>query len=430
MATEQRPRRARGGGRIPDADIEQAQLQIERAFSLLGLVGAGGNPVCPDCGEDRKGKVKLLASKGRFKCYSGDHFGYAVNLMQDHGGYSFRDAVSALLGRPVSARAAVKLPEKLVAVRSAPDFTAEPDPELYAWIARHGDRDAAASYFAAWHIAPAAVREVGAFYLPLKRQELRALHIKAVDEFGRDRLIAAGVAQPMDPDKVRPARNADDAKVHDLYFAGMPPGYPVGEPHVTAEGTITYCQFRPDGKAKAAVDAHKAGKKAKKRAEAAGETYTATVPPYKPPFLSLRGASHAAMLGGGVWRLARLEPGCTIVVVEGLKDLMAARTMGAEAYAIPGAQTLPPPQVCELLARHKVLVALDGDEAGDEARQQVIDHLQANGVKSVGPKQMPAGMDVTDILVDRHARAGCTCPTCAAWRADRDLGPDEQAQAS
>lgn len=417
MADQPPPPPPSRGGRVSDDDIERARFNVTRAFQLLSLVGAGGRPVCPDCGTDRRGKVALKDTKGYWKCHRCGEYGSPIRLLTDHG-WHFVDAVNALLGREVSADAPAPPARELKPIAASADFTATVDPEVYTWIARHGDRDAAARYYAQWHIAAHAVREAGGYYLPFKRSQLTALHATAVETFGRERLIAAGVAMELDPAKVRPARTATEAAVEGLYFPGLPPGYPVGEPHVTADGQVTYSQFRPDGRFKDEVDAHKAAKKAKQRAEARGQAYTGTVPPYKPPYLSYRGMPHEAMCGGGVWRLARLEPNSVVVIVEGIKDLLAARTMGAEAYALPGAQTSPPDSVLELLSRHRVAVALDGDDDGEQGRQRITELLVEAGVNAA-PKPMPAGMDVTDILIDRHAAAGCTCPVCTTWRAEQ-----------
>ena len=408
----------RKGNRVSDEDIEKARFEVTRAFQLLGLAGQAGRPVCPSCGTDKRGKVALRDSKGYWKCYRCGEYGSPTKLLTDIGGYGFVDAINDLLGRDVSDTTRQRKPRELVEIRSSADFSAEIDVEVYLWIARQGDRARAAEYYAEWHLSPQAVKEAGCFYLPLPKGELTDLQAQAVAEFGRDRLIACGVAMEMDPEKVRPARTAAQKAVHGLFFPGMPPGYPVGEPHVTADGEITYIQFRPDGRTKQRVDAHKAGKKARERVEMqGGDPASVQVPDYVAPYLSFRGMPHDAMIGGGVWRLGRLDAGSTVVIVEGIKDLMAARTMGAEAYAIPGAKTSPPQAVCEILKRHKVVVALDGDDAGNASREQLVELLQEQGLPNVKPKPMPDGMDVTDILIDRHASKRCACATCQAWRA-------------
>jgi hypothetical protein len=410
--TNRRPTRA---ARITDEDIETARFKVARAIELTGAVGTGGRPACPACGEDKKGKTAIKSDKGYFKCHKCGHYRGAINLMTD-AGFSFVDAVNLLLDREVSPRAIERVPTKVTPVTVEPEFSSEPDPEVFTWIAKQGDKSRAVAYYARWHIAPAAVREAGCFYLPLKRDELVRLQATAIRTFGAERLVACGVATPRQGTPRRAPSNAEEELVAPYGFPGMPGGYPVGEPHVDAQGLVSYCQYRPDGRSREAVEAHKAGKRAKERAESAGESFTGTVPPYQPPFLSMRGLPHAAMIGGGVWRLSRLEPGATVVVVEGIKDLLAARTMGAEAYALPGAQTLPPPEVCELLARHKVRVAFDGDEAGLAGRELVLEHLREQGVRDLSPKEMPDGKDVTDILVARHVATGCTCQTCAVVR--------------
>lgn len=48
-------------------------------------------------------------------------------------------------------------------------------------------------------------------------------------------------------------------------------------------------------------------------------------------------------------------------IVEGFKDRLAGETTGSHAYGIPGVDFRPGEKICQLLARHHVVVALDGD---------------------------------------------------------------------
>ena len=137
---------------------------------------------------------------------------------------------------------------------------------------------------------------------------------------------------------------------------------------------------------------------------------------YVTPFLSLKGAGPSSLVGCGLHMLSKLSAGHTVYVVEGFKDLLAARTMSAYAYAIPGTGVMPPEEACEVLCRHNVLVTLDGDEAGAKGRAAVLEHLLSKGIQATAKEDMPPGMDVTDLLVQRHAHSGCACATCQAWR--------------
>lgn len=384
-------------------DLDVAVTKVAEVFTMLGLVSGRGRPVCPRCGEDRKGKVVIRERS--WKCYPCGEWGSALGLLEEQG-WAKSDAINMLVGKPhrtPDGGVTRKVEPVKAKVRSEPEFTATPDPDVYLWLAKQGSREGAAQFYGRWHIAEAAVAELGCVLLPTSEWAgTRRLRELALSTFGQDRLVAAGVA-------------SIDTESGELRWPGIGSGYAAMEPHVNTKGQILYYQIRAAGKKEAAVQAHKAGKRAKKAAEAAGLPLP-DVPEYVPPFLSLRGATTSMMIGGGVWRLARLTRPTTVVVVEGIKDAAAARTMGAEAYAIPGAKTLPPPKVVQLLARHKVRVALDNDEAGLEGRDQVIAYLREQGVADVAPHELPDGLDVTDVLVSRHATKGCACATCVAWR--------------
>ena len=78
--------------------------------------------------------------------------------------------------------------------------------------------------------------------------------------------------------------------------------------------------------------------------------------------------------------------------------------MGQEAYGIPGTSSRIPDRVIDLLRRFRVGVALDGDEAGREGREKVIEYLREAGITAAGAV-MPPGMDVADILAHKMASA-------------------------
>ena len=95
--------------------------------------------------------------------------------------------------------------------------------------------------------------------------------------------------------------------------------------------------------------------------------------------------------------------------------------MGVEAYAIPGTGVMPPESVCEILKRHKVLVTLDADEAGAKGSENLLAYLLERGITAKTKDDLPAGFDITDILVQRWAHTGCGCATCVKWR-EKDPG--------
>jgi hypothetical protein len=367
--------------RVSDEDIEAARHQVDRAFALLGLV-EGKTPRCPECGTAKKGKVALRQDKGYWKCFKCDAWGSPIKLLEAHG-YTFLDAVSVLLGRPVSDEVAVRAPKKLVLPEASNGFRQTLDPEVYQALVAHGSFVAAARYYARWHVAPSAVRATGA----VRIEDIAGMQAALAEQFGRKRLVAAGV--------IKPAEETD----HGIDFWMVNDQYPVIEPHKLADGTIVGMQMRPSEAQLARVDAHKRGD---------GK--------YVPKFLSLRGAGPDGLVGCGLDLLSDCvdEP---VYIVEGFKDLLAVVTMGGRAYAIPGAAAQIPPVALEILARNRPIVALDADDAGVAGAQRVAETLKASGVTQVAVKRdLPAGMDATDVLVARHAKAGCSCDSCSVMR--------------
>jgi hypothetical protein len=402
----QRGAPARGSSRVSDADIELARGDIARAFQLLGLV-SGGNPVCPECGASEKGKVKLF-NDGGWHCYKRGHHGGkngAIDLLVENGGYKFIDAVNLLLGRPVSAKSNYTPPKELPDLDGPNDFVAVVDVEVYDALRRMSSVEAAQAWYGRWHIAAEAVAEVGACVAVDTDAVVKAL----TDQFGRDRMIACGIVKP-----------AEETS-HGKDYALLTKDYPIIEPYLRPDGRVVGMQFRASDAQSRKVKAYPKTKAVYDEARAAWEadhgegSYTKPSPRFVPKFLSLRGAGQDSLIGAGLYRIARLEPRARIHIVEGPKDLMAARTLGVEAYAVSGVGDMPPEKVCRLLSRHTAVIRMDGDDAGREGAARLEAHFERFKVP-YERKELPDGMDVTDILVDKHAQAGCGCRVCAAWR--------------
>lgn len=374
MTDRSSPRQTKRG-RVTDDDIEQARHQVDRAFALVGLV-ENGSPQCPECGTAKRGKVALRNDKGYWKCHRCDAWGSPIKLLESHG-YPFVDAVAALLGRNVEHTVVPK--EKIVMPKATTGFRSTVDSEVYAAIVAGGTFTGAARYYARWHISPKAVRATGA----VRIDDVRKLQGKLLETFGRGRLIRAGV--------IKPAEETDNGR--DVWL--ISDKYPVVEPHKNPSGDIVGMQFRPDESQLAKIQAHKRGEGS-----------------YVPKFLSLRGAGPDGLVGCGLDLLEQGEPR-VVYLVEGFKDLLAVMTMGGSAYAIPGAAANIPETAISTLKRHRLIVALDADEAGQAGAARVKEALEKAGIPGVAVKtDLPAGMDACDVLVARNARAGCKCETC------------------
>jgi hypothetical protein len=414
--------------RITDEDKLAAKHQLAQAFSIAGLI-VDGNVVCPKCGTSKKGKVQLKTSADTgipyWKCHKCSERGDAIGILTDVKGYEFTDAINVLIGRDGSGRAlrTVVRPE----VEIAPSFTAVIDVEVYNMVRDSGSLEMAQRYYQRWHISPESVAEAGSRYIT----DAGALHKMLLERFGRQRLIACGV---LTVDK-----NGKD-------FFLFNDDYPVIEVHASPAGHVVGMQFRPSPKRMLKVKAHKEWKRrwsgvvdtdgnelepgdAWLAAYTADPDTTGPKAPYVTPFLSLKGAGTDSLVGCGLPRITQLPlpdrsaAPTKVYVVEGFKDLLAARTLGVEAYAIPGTGVMPPEKVCKILSRHQMVVTLDGDEAGARGRANLMAWFATQDVPAVEKTDMRPGMDIADILVERNAHNGCTCETCAEWRTTKPFDP-------
>lgn len=403
---------------IAQEDIDRADEQLALAFAQLGLI-KDGTLICPKCGANKPKKVAFKTSaKGRpyWTCYPCGARGSATKLLREHG-MRFNDAVDLLLGRGNATAKPVEIPEHIV----QPNFVAVIDVEVFDFIHAAGSLEKAQEYYARWHITADAVEKAGGRYLTgcvKLQQQLTA-------KFGIERLRECGV--------VTVDKNGRD-------FFLFSDDYPVVEVHMKPNGHVVGMQFRPSPKQRLKVDAHKAWKRrwsrfkdrdgnpidasdAWAKAHEKDPARAGDKVAYVTPFLSLKGAGPQSLVGGGLKALTRIPKGSTVYIVEGHKDLMALYSMGLCGYSIPGTGVMPPENVCRALSIFDVVVALDGDAAGAKGRKNLLEHLAAHGVNAREKQQIREGMDVTDILVERHAHNGCGCETCAAWVAEHPYDP-------
>lgn len=368
--------------RITEDDKAQAKTMIREAFAHAGLI-QGNDYVCPACmkAHSKKGTLSIR-ERGTWKCFSSDEGGDAISVIQEAFGFNFPKAVNFLLGRDDDEEEAPKpkpLPEKLPEIQpDRPD--SEIDPEVYrALLEYSGDagREAAAEYFGHWYISREAVLESEASVV----LDTKAMEHDMTERFGIQRLKDCGLVV--------------ETKYGNYFLCNKE--YPVIEPHITPKGMVVGMQFRASHEQRKKVDAHEEYKKAKER----GDT---SVPEakYVPKFLSLSGIDNdQSLIGFGLGRIWQAPPNTIIRVVEGFKDYLAARTMGHEAFGIPGTSSNIGPKVMDLLRPHRIAVALDGDEAGMKAQEELVGRFHSAQVRAKA-LPMPDGMDVTDILVKRH----------------------------
>ena len=409
-----RPYSAKVNTKITDMDKKNAKDSILKAFQIAGLVSEN-NIICPNCGNSKKGKIKIKTSAKSgnlyWHCFPCGEHGDAIELLVKFMNLKFNEAINLLLDRDAIQQSNIG---KVIPVfEIAPAFVATVDSEIYNYILSLGDQQAAFDYYAVWHIAPEAVKEAGSVVL----LDPTTIQQKLLKKFSRDRLIKSGIM-------------TIDKNKKDFFLFNNE--YNVVEPHLSPLGDVVGMQFRPSVKQAKKVKAHKNWKKLwtgqlspsgeildpsdawelayKGNKEKAGEKVL-----YVTPFLSLKGASDESLVGCGLWRISKLKKGSKIYIVEGFKDLLAARTMGVEAYAIPGVGVMPPTTALVELKKHHMVVMLDGDEAGERGRLALMNWFKEHGVSaSLFPNQRQ-GLDVADILVEKNAHSGCQCPTCKEW---------------
>ena len=100
------------------------------------------------------------------------------------------------------------------------------------------------------------------------------------------------------------------------------------------------------------------------------------------------------------------EPSNEILLVEGEPDMIAARSRGIPAIAIPGTETWRT-EWASLFARREVTIVMDCDPEGRRAAQRIAEDLHAladTRVLDIAPERRD-GYDLTDLLRD-HPRLG------------------------
>jgi hypothetical protein len=412
---------------VTDEEKAAARTNIKMALAKAHLVTADHKPVCPSCGTSTKGKIKLF-DDGGFKCHkckwytrnaldmlcttrvrpaaggwligtvaarsrdeivvrlvNGEEKTFPASDVSLEGGiWPPRDAIAAMLGREYT------VPEGVTDVLNIPEFDiaasfeATPDPEVYEFVLSCGDVNAAIAFYGRFGIAAAQVIESRA--TRIVDQNLLVAGLR--DNFGPERVISSGLAS-----------ESGYLLVNDRY--------PVVEPHLIPDGQVAGLQFRGSEETEARVKAHKVWAVKRDAIKAAGGTWRGDTVPHTSKFLSLRGAPIRSRCGFGLPEIAAAantgQPR-TIWIVEGFKDMLAARTFGMLAYGLPGAGVLPVRAVCDMFKGQNVRIVFDGDEAGNAGAQELLRHLASHEVTAT-VKSVPDGKDICDLLMEREGIA-------------------------
>lgn len=392
-----------------EADLERTRTDAacRLALAIAHRITDEGI-LCPKCAK--------LAPKGKFKIHADGgwkHFGSegcagdAVKVLQ-LAGIGTGDAVRVLLGQPT--RTSIEIPDNAAELAAAfVGVKSKIHIDVFNGVLIYGQKtggvEAAQEFYGAWHISPEVVAASGAVLIKDPKHFKDAI----LKRFGEEKLLECGLFTRTDRG--------------DLYCL-VNDRFPVIEPHRhPATGDVLYMQFRGSHAQYQRYLDHKAGKREYKGSE---------------KIISLRGAPKSAQVGTSLHLIEQLPPGSDVHIVEGFKDDLAARTLGLNSYGLPGVGVFPPEKICQLLARHNVFVAFDGDEAGQEGMtgkvetledgtQKVVSegllaYLARHGVNAQAQTLFP-GMDVTDFHVSRHASgkatgSRCDCATCTAFRAN------------
>ena len=104
------------------------------------------------------------------------------------------------------------------------------------------------------------------------------------------------------------------------------------------------------------------------------------------------------------------EPSPRVVLVEGPPDMIAARSQGWPAIAVPGTHAWQT-SWAQLLTGRDVIVLMDSDPAGRDAAQQIARDLNASAsvrLVDLAPHRTD-GYDLTDWLLDQPQRRSTPC---------------------
>lgn len=389
-----------------------------QALAIAGLISEEAI-VCPKCKRPApRGKFKIHEDGGWKHFSSLGCYGDAVGVLTAVD-VPFGDAVRVLNGLPTRTEIAIPddvadLAQQFVGIRSVVN------PEIFNGVLAYGRKtgglEAAQEFYGQWHISAQAVADWGAVYIT-DPQHFREAILK---RFGLEALLACGLF-------VETKRGP---------YCLISAAHPVVEPHRhPATGDVLYMQLRASNAQHLLYLEHKRDPKKF---------------PYKgrERFISLKGAPREAQIGAGLHLIEQLPVGSTVHIVEGFKDGLAIATLGGAAYAVPGVDFRPSEKICQLLARHRVLVAFDGDGPGIDGRDGkvvcddagnpllnadgtvqrkggLVQFLREAGVDAhpepIGPGD-GSGLDVTDYLVSGfasgHLNGGvpCSCSECELIR--------------
>ena len=374
-------------------EIDLAADQLALAAALCGIV-QGDQIICPWGCEIKPGRktVKLVSDKKYIKCFKCGQYKGAINLVADTLGVPFYQAVDLLTGKDTPEKLSPAAAAKLAEARSrATDvmqmsFAAElSERTVKAYNAvlasKHASLAIAQKYYGQWHISPEAVATVGFVYIT----DPDALARELVSDHGIEAIVASGLAKLLEDGD----RDNTGTGLRWMFSAN----YPVVEPQLDPKGRCFAMQFRPSNAQKRKVLAHKADPDKHK---------------YVPPFMSLRGATGEHLIGINLEHLCSIPP-TRVDIVEGAKDVAADLTLGNEAFGMPGTGVPPPKKSIDALRRagHTLRVCMDGDTAGVASQDKVLEHFVAHGfpAERITKHRMPAGKDVTDILVEHVERA-------------------------
>lgn len=366
--------------------IAEAKTKIREALLFAGLTDNGA-PVCPIHG--RVHSNALTIKTDRWFCYSAGQGGNAVTILthRKDNPWPFPKAIQALLGLPDKFGKVIPLPDVPLDLKmnrsGGGSRNTKVDFEVYQHLLdlcnADGGQQAAADHYGRWHINPDAVAAAKVTML----MHPGKTHSAMLRKFERARLLSAGLVTETRLGRLNWLVNAQ---------------YPIIEPHILPDGKVVGLQFRASQEQEKKIAAHKEWAATK---DTAGESDSAKVP-FVPKFLSLAGVDPLrSLVGGGLPQAARLAPGTEVLIVEGIKDMLAAWTMGKHAVAIPGTSAQFAPSLLGTIRPLTKIITLDGDEAGAEATEKVIQFLQEDKQQNIARTNLPPGMDVTDVLVQK-----------------------------
>ena len=342
-------------------DLEKLKLiPIERVAADLGfqLTAKGRGRCCIPGHEDRNPSFSIRRTTNTFRCFACGASGSAIDLTRFMLDLDFKDACAWLQSKytnlPISNRSqhdTFRPRQKTFATqvqKTVPDSKYSPDPEIYDWLLKNFPLLPSGSQYLAdrgFSMSTLQHFQVGQI------EDSRTLLSRATYTFGTDRLRKCGIAKTGSTSKY-------------LIFPSGHLIFPFFD-----DKHITYIQSR------------RADNHPEKRwicpAEIPQSTFNLNVFQQNPS---------------------------TIIICEGITDVMSAHQLKLHALGILGANAQISESVINRLKNHNVAIISDNDTAGKRMSTRLVHQLSSRGISVISKTLPDECNDLNDLLRSRQQK--------------------------